>query len=538
MRYDYIIIGAGSAGCVLANRLSADARTKVLLLEAGLPDRKQEIHIPAAFGKLFKSEVDWNYETEPQVNLNNRRLYQPRGKTLGGSSSMNAMIYIRGHQTDFDDWRDAGNEGWSYREVLPYFKKCENQERGADEFHGAGGELNVADLRCVNPLSRAFVEAGRELGFPLNKDFNGARQEGFGFYQVTQKRGKRCSSAAAFLKPVLNRPNLTVKTEARVRRLIFDKNRVSAIEFSQRGNVEKASVGEEAILCGGAYNSPQLLMLSGVGATEKLRKFDIPTVVDLPGVGENLQDDLLVSLAIRCKKPISLAGAESKLNIAKYLLFKKGPLTSNVPEAGAFVKLDAAQNRPDFQFHFAPAFYINHGFTVPEGHGFGIAPTLIRPTSRGSVALRSGDALDAPIIQPNYLQTANDLDLLVKGTRLALELIAAKVFAEFCGDVYHYDRTNKISRSASDAEIAAFVRQNCETIYHPVGTCKMGADEMAVVDSKLKVRGTENLRVVDASVFPAAIGGNPNASVIMIAEKAADSIKNARNHQSTTQDQT
>ncbi len=529
--YDYIIIGAGSAGCVLANRLTEDAKTKVLLLEAGMPDKKQEIHIPVAFGKLFKSEVDWNFETEPQTNLNNRRLYQPRGKMLGGSSSMNAMIYIRGHRTDFDRWNDLGNAGWSYPEVLPYFKKAENQERGADEFHGIGGFLNVADLRCVNPMSAAFVEAGRELGFPLNNDFNGAEQEGFGFYQVTQKGGKRCSTAVAFLKPVLNRPNLTVKTNAHVRRLNFENNKVSGIEISHYGNAEKASVAGEVILCGGAFNSPQILMLSGIGAAEKLVKFDIPTVVDLPGVGENLQDDLLVSLSVKCKKPISLANAESKLNIAKYLLFKKGQLTSNVPEAGAFVKIDPAQNKPDFQFHFAPAFYINHGFSNPEGHGFGIAPTLIRPESRGFVGLRSNDALDAPLIQPNYLESAADLEIFVKGTRLALELLGTKAFEDFCGDFYHYDQKNQVSLKSSDTELAEFIRNNCETIYHPVGTCKMGADEMAVVDSKLKVRGTENLRVADASVFPEAIGGNPNAVVIMVAEKAADLIKNARNHQ-------
>lgn len=530
LNYDYIIIGAGSAGCVLANRLTEDARTRVLLLEAGAPDKKQEIHIPVAFGKLFKSEVDWNYETEQQANLNNRRLYQPRGKMLGGSSSMNAMIYIRGHRSDFDRWSELCGDGWSYAEVLPYFKKSQNQERGADEFHGTGGALNVADLRCVNPISKAFVKAGSELGFPVNKDFNGAQQEGFGFYQVTQKGGKRCSTAVAFLKPALKRSNLSVKTNAHVLRLIFDKTRVSAVEFSHQGIVEKASVNEEAILCGGAYNSPQLLMLSGIGAADKLRKFDIPIVLDLPGVGENLQDDLFVSLMNKCKKPISLANAESKLNIAKYLLLKKGQLTSNVPEAGAFVKIDAEQTKPDFQFHFAPAFYINHGFTVPEGHGFGIAPTLIRPTSRGFIGLRSNNALDAPLIQPNYLQSAKDLNLMVKGTRLALELLAAKAFAEFCGDAYHYDSNNKVSLDSTDAQLAEFIRQNCETIYHPVGTCKMGADETAVVDAELKVHGTKNLRVVDASIFPEAIGGNPNAVVIMVAEKAADLIKNARNN--------
>lgn len=526
MKYDYIIIGAGSAGCVLANRLSANAQTKVLLLEAGSPDKKSEIHIPAAFGKLFKSEVDWNYETEPQVNLQNRRLFQPRGKTLGGSSSMNAMIYIRGHQTDFDDWQDLGNDGWSFADVLPYFKKAENQERGADEFHGIGGMLNVADLRSPNPLSETLVKAAVELGFPFNKDFNGAEQEGFGLYQVTQKRGKRCSTAVGYLKPVLSRPNLTVKTNAQVLRLNFAGQSVSKVEFSHNGQTEKAEVEGEVLLCGGAFNSPQLLMLSGIGSAQKLKKFQIPTVVDLPGVGENLRDDLITALPYVCKKPVSLANAESITNIAKFLLFGKGQLTSNVGEAGGFVKMDSAQTRPNLQYHFGPVYYLSHGFIVPEGHGFSLTPTLIRPKSCGFVELRSANPNEAPLIQPNYFEKAEDLELMVKGFRLSFDLINTNAFDEFRGEVYSDDKIGTISRDSSDAELADYIRHNAETLYHPVGTCKMGSDDLSVVDAKLKVHGTENLRVIDASVFPTAIGGNPNAAVIMIAEKASDLIKN------------
>lgn len=529
--YDYIIIGAGSAGCVLANRLTEDAKTSVLLLEAGMPDKKQEIHIPVAFGKLFKSEVDWNYETEPQPHLNNRRLYQPRGKMLGGSSSMNAMIYMRGHRTDYDRWSELGNDGWSFDEVLPYFKKAENQERGASEFHGVGGFLNVADLRCLNPLSRAFVEAGVELGFPLNDDFNGENQEGFGVNQVTQKGGKRCSAAAGYLKAALKRPNLKVLTNAQVLRLNLEGNRVSEVEFVHDGKSRTASAESEVILSGGAYNSPQLLMLSGIGAAEKLEKHGISTKIDLKGVGENLQDDLFTALTFKCSQPITLANAESKLNIAKFLLLRKGQLTSNVGEVNAFVKTDPALSKPNLQYHFGPVYYINHGMTVPEGHGFSIGPTLIRAKSRGFVGLRSNDPLAAPLIQPNYLENSDDLDLIVEGVRLGLRLAATKAFAPFCGEVYQYDAANPITTDSTKSEIESFIRNNCETIYHPVGTCKMGTDETAVVDAQLKVHGTENLRVADASVFPEAIGGNPNAAIIMIAEKAADLIKNARNHQ-------
>ena len=531
--YDYIIIGAGSAGCVLANRLSENPNAKVLLLEAGSPDKKQEIHIPAAFGKLFKSEVDWNYETEPQANLNNRRLYQPRGKMLGGSSSMNAMIYIRGNRADFDRWSALGNEGWSFDEVLPFFKKAENQERGENSFHGTNGFLNVADPRSLNPLSKAFVEAGKELGFSENSDFNGDNQEGFGIYQVTQKGGKRCSAAAAYLKPALKRPNLTVMTNAHVTRLNFTDNRVSSVEFVHDGKTESAVSEGEVILSGGAFNSPQILMLSGIGSAEKLEKFGIAPKINLPGVGENLQDDLFTALTFKCRQPITLANAESKLNIAKFLLFRKGQLTSNVAEAGAFVKTDASLSKPNLQFHFGPVFYINHGFTVPEGHGFSIGPTLIRPKSRGFVSLHSSDPFTAPLIQPNYLENRDDLDLFVEGVRLGLKLAKTEAFAPFCGEIYQYDSVNQIHNDSNETEIAEFVRNNCETLYHPVGTCRMGTDETSVVDSNLKVHETANLRVVDASVFPEAIGGNPNAAIIMIAEKAAEFIKseNDRNNQ-------
>ncbi|HZS47928.1 MAG TPA: choline dehydrogenase [Blastocatellia bacterium] len=518
--YDYIIVGAGSAGCVLANRLSEDPNVKVLLLEAGGPDKQQEIHIPAAFSKLFKSQCDWAYETEPQQNLCNRQLFWPRGKMLGGSSSMNAMIYIRGHRLDYDKWQESGNEGWGFTDVLPYFKKSENQERGANEYHGTGGPLNVADLRYTSPLSHAFVEAGSALGFARNNDFNGPEQEGFGFYQVTQKGGKRCSAAAGYLKPVLRRTNLTVRTHAQVTRLLITRKRVTGVEFVQDGRTEKAEADSEVILSGGAINSPQLLMLSGIGDASLLKSLGIPVVVDLPGVGENLQDHLIVSVAYACTKPVSLASAEALHNIANYLLFKKGPLTSNVGEAGAFIKTNSALPMPDLQFHFGPVYYLNHGFTKPEGHGFSIGPTLIRPQSRGSIRLRSTDPFEAPCIDPHYLESNDDLRILVDGVKLARELANSNPFSEYRGR----EVCDGLSLS-SDIDIADYVRKIAETIYHPVGTCKMGSDAMAVVDSRLHVYGFDNLRVIDASIMPHIIGGNTNAAVIMITERAAAFMK-------------
>jgi choline dehydrogenase len=516
--YDYIIVGAGSAGCVLANRLTEDEKTKVLLLEAGEPDKKKEIHIPVAFGKLFKSSCDWTYYTEPQRNLNNRSLFWPRGKMLGGSSSMNAMIYIRGHRADFDKWRELGNEGWSYADVLPYFKKAEHQERGASEYHGAGGPLNVADLRLINPISRAFPAAGKELGFSLNDDFNGAEQEGFGFYQVTQKNGQRWSAAAGYLKPVLRRKNLTVYTGAHVTRILFEGTRAVGVEYIQNGHADSARAEKEIILSGGAINSPQLLMLSGIGPANHLKQLGVSVVIDLQGVGQNLQDHLLAPVAYSSTKPITLANADSFLNIVNYLLFKRGQLTSNLAETGGFVKTDSSLSLPDLQFHAGATYYINHGFILPEGHGLTICPTLIRPKSIGQLTLRSNDPFSAPTIEPSYLDHEEDLRTLVKGIKLAIELAHTKSLSAYRGKAY-------FENLKTESDIIEHICNTAETIYHPTGTCKMGKDSMAVVDSQLRVHGANSLRVVDASIMPEIVGGNPNAAVVMIAEKAADLIK-------------
>ncbi len=521
-----MIIGAGSAGCVLAHRLSEDPNTTVLLIESGGSDSGLDLHIPAAFSRLFKSQYDWAYFTEAQSQLNNRQIYVPRGKVLGGSSSINAMIYTRGNRYDYDLWRDLGNPGWGFSDVLPYFKKAENHEAGASEYHGIGGPLNVAALRDINPLSHAFVAAGVELGFAQNSDFSGAQQEGVGFHQVTQKGGRRCSAADAYLKPILSRPNLTIFTHTNATRLICESGCIKSVEYIRDGVRQSVAAQREVLLACGAIGSPQLLLLSGIGRANYLKSLDIPVVQDLPGVGENLQDHLGIALTYHCTQPVSLANAEKPGAILRYLLCRQGPLTSNVSEAGAFVSITPDDlPAPDLQIGFVPAYAQNRGFQRPSGHFFTIGCTYLRPFSRGRVGLHSDDPAAPPMIQPEYLTDQADIPPMVAGFKLCRRLIQASPFDPFRGA--EIDPGAEIQ---SDEAIVDYLRTYSMTVDHPVGTCKMGTDAMAVVDAELRVRGVDRLRVVDASIMPTVVSGNTNAPVIMIAEKAADLIKGVRPH--------
>ena len=423
--YDYIIVGAGSAGCVLAARLTEDGRTRVLLLEAGGADSAKEIHIPAAFSKLFKTQVDWNYATEPEPHLHNRRLYWPRGKVLGGSSSINAMIYIRGNPADYDRWRDLGNTGWGFADVLPYFKKSENQERGASEFHGVGGPVNVADPRYVNPLTRAFLAAANEIGIASNSDFNGDAQDGAALYQVTQRNGRRWSAADGFLRPARERSNLAVVTGAHATRVLVEGKRAVGVTFLRNGAKEEAHADAEVILAGGTVNSPQLLMLSGIGPADALKSAGISAIHDLPGVGKNLQDHPMVSVGYLCTQRISLDGAETLGNLLRWLLWRNGPLASNVAEAGLFLRTREGLAVPDLQLLFGPAYYRGHGLVRRKEHCFGFGPTLVTPESRGEISLRTSNPQDAPAIRANYLSTEADLRTMIAGVRLARRLANA-----------------------------------------------------------------------------------------------------------------
>ena len=420
--YDYIIVGAGSAGCALANRLTEDSGSTVLLLEAGQSDRSPLIRVPAAASLLYKSSFDWAFETEPQSSLNDRRMYFGRGKGLGGSSTINSMIYMRGAPYDYDHWASLGNLGWSYAEVLPYFKKLEHYERGASDYHGVDGPLNVADPRCVNPLTRAFVESGVAVGYSRNDDFNGAGQEGVGLFQVTQKGGRRHSAADAYLKPAQRRRNLTTITSARVTKLLLDGTQVSGVTYLQNGRLHEARARRSVLLCGGAIHSPQLLMLSGVGPAHHLQTMGIPVVSDLPGVGQNLQDHVAAGVIGSCSRPISLNRALSPWrlpgNLLRYALFHQGPLTSNVVEAGGFVRSAPDLPAPDLQFTFIPVWALDHGLTRLKGHGFILVTLHLSPQSRGSISLRSSDPLDAPRIQPNYLAHEDDRATLLRGIHL------------------------------------------------------------------------------------------------------------------------
>ncbi|MGN0863910.1 MAG: GMC family oxidoreductase [Stenotrophomonas koreensis] len=522
--YDYIIVGAGSAGCVLANRLSADAQTRVLLIEAGPADRHPFIHMPAGIAHLVNNRrLNWSYDTASEPQLDGRRLWWPRGKVLGGSSAINAMCYIRGVPGDYDRWASAGAEGWHWDNVLPYFRRSECNSRGGDALHGDAGPLHVADLRHVNPLSQAFIEAGQQAGWPHNPDFNGPQQQGVGLYQVTQKDGTRCSSAVAYLAPVRQRPNLQVVTGALVERLQLQGGRVTGVHYRVRGRSQLAQAQGEVLLCAGAINSPQLLMLSGIGPAAELRRHGIDVVLDQPAIGANLQDHLDICTLYHTVPGVSYDRAsELKVAIDYYLRGRRGAGTSNVAEAGGFVRSRfAPDERADIQFHFVPAMLDNHGRQRLPGDGYTLHACYLHPRSRGRIGLASADPAAAPRIQANYLSDAEgfDLRMMVEAARLSRDILRQPAFERWRRAPIFPARDD-----LDDAGLEAFVRAKAETIYHPAGTCRMGNDARAVVDPQLRVNGIAGLRVVDASVMPTLVTGNTNAPTMMIAERAADLI--------------
>ena len=520
--YDYIIIGAGSAGSTIANRLAEDYALRILIIEAGPPDSSFMLKMPAGFASLGEnSPYNWRYETTPQKHCNDRRMYWPRGKTLGGSSSINAMLYVRGHASDYDHWRQLGNEGWSYDDVLPYFKKAENNERWSDDFHGKDGPLNVAEQVDPNKLNEAFLHAAGQAGYQRIDDFNGANQEGVGYYQVTQKERQRWSAASAYLRPAVerNRNNVHVISNALVERIILDRDRAMGVRYKQKdGRDEVARCSREIILAGGAVNSPQLLMLSGIGPADHLKSVGIRALHDLPGVGGNLQDHLDASLLQFCKTRDTYDTANKLVSLYQYWKDKKGPGTSPIAESGGFLSTRAGLSAPDIQLHFLPVLVVDHGRTKMKKNGYSLHVCTLRPESRGTIRLQSSDPGVHPLIDANYLAERRDLDTLIEGVKIGREIFAGTAF-----DPYRADEFQPGAAMKTDAEIEQWIRSHCETIYHPVGTCKMGPvnDPMAVVDHRCRVHGLVGLRVVDASVMPTLVGGNTNAPTIMIAERVA-----------------
>ncbi len=538
-QYDFVVVGAGSSGCVLANRLTENGKYTVLLLEAGPSDKANPlIHMPAGMAGLMHSrQYNWRFWTTPQTHLNNRVMFQPRGKTLGGSSSINACVYIRGHASDFDHWAALGCSGWSYEEVLPYFKKSEcyepiglstnNHPHNLKRFHGAHGPLSVTAPCHRNPISLAFVEAGVQAGYARNDDFNGAQQGGVGTYYAYHKDGQRWSNASAYVWPVMSRPNLTVVTRAQVTRVFIEGGRASGVEYRYQGKLCQAQANKEVLLSGGAFNSPHVLMLSGIGPRQELSAHGIPVIHDLPGVGQHLQDhlDVFLVMGTRNRLPISfhpLSWLRWMLELTKYVLFKRGELCSNLAEAGGFVRSSPEELIEDLQLHAVPLPATRHGLNLwPlfKRYAYSIMVYDLRPLSRGQVRLKSSDPADVPLIDPNYGEYPRDIQRLVKGIRIARHIASQPALAGM--------NRQEIAPSPhlqSDEELEQWVRQTAETAYHPVGTCKMGTDDMAVVDSRLRVHGLAGLRVVDCSIMPTLIGGNTNAAATMIGEKAAAMI--------------
>ena len=525
--YDYIVIGAGSAGCVMANRLSEDPNSSVLLLEAGNKDSNPWIHVPIGYFKtMHNPNTDWCYKTEPDPGINGRRLEWPRGKVLGGSSSLNGLLYVRGQKEDYDDWAALGNKGWSYKDILPYFKKSEDQERGANEYHGVGGPLQVSNIKIRRELCDKFIDAAEQVGIPRNEDSNGETQEGVGYFQLTINRnGTRCSTAVGFLRPALKRPNLTAQTNALVERIEFDGNRAVGLTVNIKGISHTIKCNKEIVLSAGAINSPQTLMLSGIGDQDELQRHNIPVVKHLPGVGKNLQDHLQIRTIYKVNKPITL-NDEVNNPIRKvmmgleYALFRTGPLTMAASQVCIFTKTDAAMERPDIQYHLQPLSADKPADGTHRFSAFTASVCQLRPTSTGHIELKSNNPADYPAIHPNYLATEEDQKTAIESIKVTRNIINAPALKPLIQEEHEPGIQHQ-----TDEELLEYARNRATTIYHPTGTCKMGHDDMAVVDDRLRVHGIEGLRVVDASIMPVIVSGNTNAPTIMIAEKASDMIK-------------
>ena len=519
--FDYIVVGAGSAGCPVANRLSADPQNRVLMLEAGPRDRNPWIHIPIGYYRTMTSKLSWGYHTAPEDSTDGRPLLWPRGRVLGGSSSINGLLYLRGQRQDYDHWRQLGNEGWSYEDVLPFFRKAENQERGADEFHGVGGPLSVSDIRDEREICSAFIDAADEAGIPRNDDFNGADQEGAGHFQTTTANGRRCSAAVAYLKPVRKRPNLRIETDAQVLKIRFDGKRATGVEYRQNGRDHHVDVAGEIVLAGGAVNSPQLMQLSGVGPADHLRDLGIDVVLDSPGVGRDLQDHYQARMIYELNRPLSVNDDVNRLwrkiwTGMRYALFRQGPMTFGAGHVGVFMKVLPESATPDAQIHFIPFSAVKLGGKLHPFSGITASVCQLRPESRGEVMIDSADPLAHPRISPNYLATDYDRRIMVEGLKKLRTITRAPAFA----------RHVKEEREPSDAVttddgLLDFVRKTGTTIFHPTSTCRMGNDPMAVVDDRLRVRGIDGLRIADCSIMPTVVSGNTNAPAIMIGEKCA-----------------